>query len=56
MVERGKQAKKEREEDAIKMAKEAAKASGEGDNKQNGANKTAELEKAAIGKNKTEKK
>ena len=56
MVERGKQAKKEREEDAIKMAKEAAEASGEGDNKQNGANKTAEIEKAASNKNKTEKK
>ena len=50
MVERGKQAKKERQEEAIAMAKAAADASGEG--KQNGANKTAEIEKAASGNNK----
>lgn len=57
MVERGKQAKKEREEDAIKMAKEAAKASGEGEeSKQNGANKTAEIEKAASGNENNDKK
>lgn len=52
MVERGKQAKKERQEEAIAMAKASADASGEG--KENGANKTAEIEKAAAGK-KTEK-
>ena len=53
MVERGKQAKREREEEAIKMAKEAANASGEGDNN-NGDNKTAEIEKeASAAKNKT---
>lgn len=50
MVERGKTAKKERQEEAIAMAKEAAAASGEGE--QNGANKTAEIEKAAAGNNK----
>ena len=49
MVERGKQAKKERQEEAIAMAKAAADASGEG-KKENGANKTAEIEKAAAGK------
>lgn len=48
MVERGKQAKKERQEEAIAMAKAAADASGEG-SKENGANKTAEIEKAASG-------
>lgn len=56
MVERGKLAKKERQEEAIAMAKEAADASGEGDNsnenKQNGSNKTAEIEKAAAGNDK----
>lgn len=57
MVERGKQAKKEREEEAIKMAKEAANASGEGEQNGNGDNKTAEIEKAASNaKNKTEQK
>lgn len=47
IVERGKEAKKEREQEAIEMAKEAAKASGEGNStsNQNGANKTAEIEK-----------
>lgn len=54
MVERGKQAKKERQEEAIAMAKAAADASGEG--KQNGANKTAEVEKAAAGKKEEPKK
>ena len=49
MVERGEEAKKERQENAIKMAKEAANASGEGNSSQNGANKTAEIEKAAAG-------
>lgn len=50
MVERGKIAKKERQEEAIQMAKEAADASGEGDSAQeNGANKTAEIEKATAG-------
>lgn len=54
MVERGKTAKKERQEEAIAMAKEAANATGEGENQndQNGANKTAEVEKAAAGNNK----
>ena len=58
MVERGQEAKKQREEDAIRMAKEAAAASGEGDgeNKKNGANKTAEIEKAAAGNKKENKK
>ena len=50
MVERGKEAKKERQEEAIEMAKEAADASGEGQSSSNGANKTAEIEKAASGK------
>lgn len=53
MVERGKQAKKERQEEAIAMAKAAGDASGEGENK-NGANKTAEIEKAASGNDKKE--
>lgn len=48
MVERGKQAKKERQKEAIAMAKSAGDASNEG--KQNGDNKTAEIEKAAAGK------
>lgn len=56
MVERGKLAKKERQKEAIAMAKEAADASGEGDNsdenKQSGSNKTAEIEKAAAGNDK----
>ena len=51
MVERGEQAKKERQEQAIQLAKESAEASGEGENK-NGANKTAEIEKAASGNDK----
>lgn len=57
MVERGKQAKLERQEEAIEMAKRAAEASGEGDSSnstsssKNGANKTAELEKAMAGNN-----
>lgn len=55
MVERGKLAKKERQEEAIAMAKEAADASGEGTDT-NGTNKTAEVEKAAAGNNKTEQK
>ena len=38
-------------ENAIEMAKEAANASGEGNSSQNGANKTAEIEKAAAGNN-----
>lgn len=50
MVERGKQAKLERQKEAIEMAKQAAEASGEGKSSQNGANKTAEIEKAATGK------
>ena len=49
MVERGKEAKLERQEEAIEMAKKAAEASGEGESSQNGANKTAEIEKAASG-------
>ena len=49
MVERGKQAKLERQEEAIEMAKKAAEASGEGKSSQNGANKTAQIEKAASG-------
>ena len=53
MIERGEEAKKKRQEEAIKLAKESAKASGEGDESKNGANKTAEIEKAASG-NKTE--
>ena len=44
MVERGKKEKAERQEEAIKLAKESAKASGEGKTT-NGANKTAEIEK-----------
>lgn len=44
MVDRGKEAKKEKQEEAIRIAKESAKASGEGNNT-NGANKTAEIEK-----------
>lgn len=57
MVERGKQAKKERQEEAIAMAKAAGDASGEGNEPtQNGANKTAEIEKAASGNDKKENK
>ena len=58
MVERGKQAKKERQEEAIALAKASANASGEGDSQnKNGANKTAEIEKAASGnKDNTETK
>lgn len=48
MVERGEQAKKQRQEEAIQMAKEAGEASGEG-NSSNGDNKTAAIEKAASG-------
>ena len=49
--------KKERQEEAIAMAKAAADASGEGDKPtQNGANKTAEIEKAASGNDKKEEK
>lgn len=52
MVERGKQAKLERQEEAIELAKKAADASGEGrSSNKNGANKTAEIEKAAAGNN-----
>lgn len=52
MVERGKQAKLERQEEAIELAKKAADASGEGSSSnKNGANKTAEIEKAAANKN-----
>ena len=47
VVARGEEAKLKRQEDAIKMAKEAANASGEGENSGNGSNKTAEIEKAA---------
>lgn len=49
MIERGEEAKKKRQEEAIKLAKESAKASGEGDKSKNGANKTAEIEKAVAG-------
>lgn len=49
MVERGKQAKKEKQEEAIRIAKQSANASGEGNDK-NGANKTAEIEKAVANK------
>lgn len=51
MVERGKQAKLERQEEAIEMAKKAAEASGEGDStsSKNGDNKTAKIEKAMAG-------
>ena len=52
MVERGKAAKKERQEEAIAMAKEAADASGEGSDGQNGANTTAQIEKSAAGNDK----
>lgn len=51
MVERGKEAKKERQEEAIQMAKESAEASGEGKSSQNGANRTAVIEKQASGNN-----
>lgn len=47
IVERGEEAKKQRQEEAIRVAKESAAASGEG-NSQNGANKTAEIEKAVA--------
>lgn len=47
IVERGEEAKKQRQEEAIRVAKESAAASGEGSS-QNGANKTAEIEKAAA--------
>ena len=49
IVERGKEAKRERQEEAIRLAKESADASGEGKSSENGANKTAEIEKAAAG-------
>ena len=48
VVARGEEAKKKRQEDAIKMAKEAADASGEGSSS-NGDNKTAAIEKTASG-------
>lgn len=52
MVDRGKKAKEERQKEAIKLAKQAADASGEGDSSSNnGANKTAEIEKQASGNN-----
>ena len=51
MVERGEEQKQKKQEEAIKLAKESAKASGEGQTSQNGANKTAEIEKAAAGNN-----
>lgn len=53
MVERGKKEKEERQAEAIKLAKESAKASGEGEST-NGANKTAQIEKEVA--NKTNKK
>lgn len=53
MVERGKKEKEERQAEAIEMAKEAAKASGEGKST-NGANKTAQIEKEVA--NTTNKK
>lgn len=53
MVERGKAEKKEREQEAIKLAKEAAKASGEGKSTTDD-NKTAQIEKNVA--NKTNKK
>lgn len=53
VVARGEEAKKKRQEDAIRLAKEAGEASGEGKSSQNGANKTAEIEKVASGKNST---
>ena len=58
MVERGKQAKKDRQEEAIALAKASANASAEEDSQnKNGANKTAEIEKAASGnKDNTETK
>jgi hypothetical protein len=49
MIERGEDAKKQRQEDAIALAKASADASGEGKSSSNGANKTAEIEKAAAG-------
>lgn len=56
MVERGKEAKKERQEEAITFAKAAADASGEGkDTKSTGENKTAAIEKAASGNNDNKK-
>ena len=53
MVERGKKEKEERQVEAIKLAEESAKASGEGEST-NGANKTAQIEKEVA--NKTNKK
>lgn len=49
MIERGEEAKMKRQEEAIALAKAAGEASGEGKSSQNGANKTAEIEKAAAG-------
>lgn len=50
MVKRGKDAKKERQEEAIAMAKEAGEANGEGNNEstKKGANETAEIEKTVA--------
>lgn len=48
MIERGQEAKKQRQEEAIRIAKESANASGEG-NSSNGDNKTAQIEKAVSG-------
>ena len=57
MVERGKQAKEERQKLAIQFAKASADASGEGmDRPSTGANRTAEIEKAAAGEITPEKK
>ena len=49
MVERGKKEKEERQAEAIKLAEESAKASGEGKST-NGANKTAQIEKEVANK------
>lgn len=57
MVERGKQAKEERQKKAIEFAKASADASGEGANTPStGQNKTAEIEKIAAGETKSKKK
>ena len=57
MVERGKQAKADRQRLAIEFAKASADASGEGaDAQSNGQNKTAQIEKMAAGENSSDDK
>lgn len=57
MVERGEEAKKKRQEEAIKMAEEAGKTNGEDEDAEdeNNANKTAEINKSATGKKENNK-